>query len=117
MGVSGEKRITAAIGQRVIAFFLDHRRTLRFYKRNIIMNAAAGLYRRDRREQQKEGDGNRPATAKNRIRQTTTSLFFVLKFVRFKVQSKNIGNISFWLILSKHSTDYILYYILYCIPV
>ena len=59
------KKISAAIGQRVIAFFLDHRRTLRFYKRNIIMNAAAGLYRRDRREQQKEGDGNRPATAKN----------------------------------------------------
>lgn len=54
---------------------------------------------------------------KNRKRQTTASLFFVLKFVRFKVRYKNIGNISFWLILSKHSTDYILYYILYCIPV
>lgn len=54
---------------------------------------------------------------KTRKRQTTTSSFFVLKFVRFKVQSKNIGNISVWLILSKRSTDYILYYILYCIPV
>ena len=54
---------------------------------------------------------------KTRKRQTTTSLFFVLKFVQFKVRSKNIGNISLWLILSKHSTDYILYYILYCIPV
>lgn len=54
---------------------------------------------------------------KNRKRQTTASLFFVLKFVQFKVRFKNIGNISFWVILSKHSTEYILYYILYCIPV
>lgn len=81
------------------------------------MNVAAGLYRRDRRGRQKERGGNRPATAKTRKRQTTTSLFFVLKFVQFKVQSKNIVNISFLLKLSKYSTDYILYCVLYCIPV